>query len=114
MQVSLIFSTSGSNIICLIVNNELCCRVQSRCWVSIRVGVPQGSILGPLLFLVFINDIVDERHANVRLFADDTSIYIIVDHPQSAADILNSDLQKVQSWADSRLVICNPNKTESL
>ncbi len=83
-------------------------------WVSVKAGVPQGSILGPLLFLVFINDIVDELHSNVRLFADDTSLYIIVEHPQTAAAILNDDIDKIHLWAKTWLVTFNPNKTESL
>ena len=62
-------------------------------WVEILAGVAQGSILGTLIFLLFINDIVREINSNIRLFADDTTIYIIVDFPDSAAQILNIDLE---------------------
>ena len=48
-------------------------------WMEDLAGVPQGSILGPLLFLVFIHDIVKHIGVYIRLFADDTSLYIIVD-----------------------------------
>ena len=54
---------------------------QASGWTYIKEGVPQGSILGSLLFLIYINDIVNELHASARLFADDTSLYIIVDTP---------------------------------
>ena len=83
-------------------------------WASIFAGVPQGSFLGPLLFLIFINDIVYNIQSNIRLFTDITSLYIIVENPNTAALTLNSDLGTIHHWDGNWLVDFNPTKTTSL
>ena len=87
---------------------------QSSEWGFITAGVPQGSILGPLLFLIFINDIVKDIGASIRLFADDTSVYIVVETPQSAATILNGDMSTINDWSKLWLVNFNAAKTLSM
>ena len=71
---------------------------------KILAGVPQGSILGHLLFLIFKYNIVHEIVSCIRLFADDSSLCIIVDDPVSSADRLNADLVKLLQWAET----CRP------
>ena len=83
-------------------------------WVEVLTGVPQVLILGPLLFLIYINDIVKRIGGSIHLFADDTSLYIIVDLPEQAARILNADLQTITQWANSCLVTFNPSNTISM
>ena len=68
-------------------------------WTFMKAGVPQGSILGPLLFFLYINDIVVETQANIRLFADDTSLYMKGDNPIETARIMNADLEIINKWA---------------
>ena len=81
---------------------------------SFEADVPQGSVLGPLLFLVYINDIVDDIQCNIKLFADDTSLYVIIDDPGFSSNMLNGDLELKTKWAKTWKVDFNPNKRESI
>ena len=83
-------------------------------WLPVEAGVPQGSILGPLLFLIYINDIVVDINSTVQLFADDTSLYLIVDNPAEAARCINSDLERMHQWAERWLVKFNAKKSEAI
>lgn len=65
--------------------------------VNINAGVPQGSILEPLLFVIFNNDIVKDINSVTRLFVDDTCLYLIVDSPIQAASIVDQDFQRISA-----------------
>ena len=72
---------------------------QTSPWRPVLAGVPQGSILGRLLFLVYINDLPNGLKSNVKLFADDTSLFTIVKDKNESADVLNNDLLLISKWA---------------
>ena len=68
---------------------------------DVLAGVPQGSILGPLLFLTDINDLSDGLQCNPKLFADDTSLFATVHNIKKATNDLNNDLTKITKWVSN-------------
>ena len=68
---------------------------QHSSWSDVVAGVSQGSILGPLLFLIYINDLSDGFHSNPKLFTDDTSLFSTIHNIAETANGLNNDLRKI-------------------
>ena len=66
-------------------------------WVRVKPGVPQGTVLGPLLFLIFINDIAVGTSCTLRLFADDCLLYQVIDSARDA-ELLQHDLHLITEW----------------
>ena len=66
---------------------------------NILSGVPQGSVLGPVLFLIFINDITEHIDSQIRLFVDDCLMYKIIHSPEDHT-ILQKDLTLLTNWAE--------------
>lgn len=78
--------------------------------VPVDSGVPQGSVLGPLLFLIFINDIVDNISVSVRLYADDCVLYEKITTTEDQVR-LNNDFTKIITWCDQWQMCVNYDKT---
>ena len=81
-------------------------------WKKIEAGVPQGSVLGPLLFLIYINDLTDNITSQMRLFADDSSLFTCVKGVDETHEKLDKDLQTVTNWAHQWKMIFNPDLTK--
>ena len=80
----------------------------------VRVGVPQGSLLGPRLFATYVNDLLDHvTIGELYMYADDTTIYVIENSVEDIVIILQEVLDQVNSWTlENRLVVheCNPKR----
>ena len=76
--------------------------------------MPQGSVLGPLLFLISVNDIADSLLSLTRLFADDSSLFCSTSSLFDLQGIINHDLVVLSAWAKQWLITFNPTKTEAI
>ena len=81
-------------------------------WERIWASVSQGPVLGPLFFLIQINDLATDLKSNVKLFADDTYLFSIVSDPLETANILNEDLDKIRGWAEQWTMAFHPDPTK--
>ena len=81
--------------------------------VLLTAGVPQGTVLGPLLFLLYINDLPDNVQSSVRLSADDALLYGIV-ASDADCDLLQSDLRRLESWQYHWQMEFNPSKRKTV
>ena len=85
---------------------------QTTSWRPILAGVPQGSILGPLLFLIYINNLPNKLKFNAKLFAEDTSLFTIVKDENKSANVLDNDLSLILEWAFNWKMLFNPDPTK--
>ena len=81
---------------------------------NVNAGVPQGSVLGPLLFLIYINDIDTNISCKTTLYADDTSISKHITDPIVSNNEIQHDLLTIERWADKLKIKFNPLKSEAL
>ncbi|CAH2104398.1 unnamed protein product [Euphydryas editha] len=85
-------------------------------WSTLKSGVPQGGVLFPLLFSIFINTITTVINSNFHLYADDLQLYRHFSAVDAAAAIarLNEDLDRIYSWAERFGLVVNPTKSQAL
>ena len=80
--------------------------------LPLKYGVPQGSVLGPLLFLIYINDLHNAVHTSPRLFADDICLLLQAPNNDTLEDLANSELKRVNQWMLTNKLSLNHHKTQ--
>ena len=85
---------------------------QCSSWVDIRAGVLQGSILGHLLFLIYVNDLPNGLKSEYKLFADDTSLFSVAHDLNTSASDINNDLKLISDWDFQRKMNFKPDPSK--
>ena len=87
---------------------------ETSSWLNVTAGVPQGSVLGPHLFLVYINDLPDEITSSCKIFADDTSLFSKIENKSYSNFQLNKDLETISKWAFQWKMLFNPDPVKQV
>ena len=105
---NLLCSYLGERMIRVVLNGS------SSKWQKVTAGVPQGSILGPLMFLLYINDIVNDLESDIYLYADDVVLTLNLNRSNTEEQFeqLNRDMQRLSNWASKWMMSFNPTKTK--
>ena len=82
-------------------------------WLAVLSGIPQGSVLGPLLFVLYINDLPDNIRSEVFMFADDTKVFSEIRDDTDRAN-LQADLDELQTWSTKWLLKFHPDKCKTM
>ena len=108
----------SGNLLKLLRDFLCCCKQQvvlnwqNSSSENFSAGVPQGSILGPLLFLIYISDLSNGASSNYKLFTDGTSLFLVVNGIQSCATTLRNNLTVISNWDFKWKMIFNPDLTK--
>ena len=87
---------------------------QNSSWTNVHAGVPQRSVLGPSLFLIYINDLSDNLTSNAKLFAVDASLFSVVHDVNTSAKELNDDLKKINNCTFQWKMSFNPDPSKQV
>ena len=94
------------------INQRVLLNGQTSEWRNVTAGVPQGSVLRPFLFLIYINDLSGDLSSKAKFFAYDTSLFSVTHDIITSANELNNDLKKISDWAFQWKISFNPDPSK--